>query len=164
MKHRPRPADYGWTLGNWRRSISESLGITALTLVAMVGLKAMLIRYTAHFRGAPLIEWGYWGGWATVISYFFVAPAQELLGRGFLQNSIEKFLTGRHRTLLAIVLTAVQFGVVHLHFSFATGALAMASGILFGAMFARQRTLLGVSMSHFLLGTLAFGPLRLLGI
>jgi hypothetical protein len=164
MKHRPRPEDYGWTLRNWRRSVAESSAITAVLFALMVGLKALLIRYSSTFHGAPLITWGYWGGWQTVTSYFFVAPAQEVIGRGFLQSSIEKFLTGKHRTLLAIVLTAVQFGVVHLHFSFTAGALAMVSGIIFGRMFARQRTVLGVSISHFILGTLAFGPLQLLGV
>ncbi len=163
MKHKLRPQDYGWTLRNWRRAIAESRGFAGLAFVALVGVKALLIRYSPDFHNAPLLAWSYWGGWTSVAAYLFVAPTQELIGRGLLQNSIEKFLTGARRTLLAIVLTSVQFGVVHLHFSFWTGIMAMLSGLLFGAIFARQRTLLGVSISHFILGTLTFGPLRLLG-
>jgi membrane protease YdiL (CAAX protease family) len=163
-KHKPRPSDYGWTMRNWRRSLKESLLVIAVLLVVMLGVKALLIRYSAEYRHAPLIDWTYWGGSVTVIAYFFVAPAQELIGRGFLQNSIERFLTGERRTSVAIVLTSVLFGVVHLHFTFGTGIITLISGLLFGAMFARQRTLLGVSVSHFILGALAFGPLRLLGV
>ncbi len=164
MKHKPRPEDYGWTMKNWQRSLAESLVITAAAFGLMVGVKALLVHFRPEDYQAPLVDWTYWGGWATVTSYFFVAPAQELIGRGFLQSSIERFLTGPRRTMIAIVLTSVQFGVVHLHFSFWTGMVAMVSGLLFGAMYARQRSLLGVSISHFILGTLAFGPLRLLGV
>lgn len=165
MKHKPRPADYGWTLANWRSCLSESLLVTAGAFAVMIGFKALLVRYTAEFRNQPILDWTYWGGgWATVVAYSFVAPAQEMIGRGFLQNSIEKFLTGRKRTLIAVALTSALFGVVHLHFSFATGIATMAAGLIFGALYARQRALLGVSISHFVLGILAFGPLRLLGL
>src|SRR5262249_2963287 len=135
MKHRPRPVDYGWTLHNWQRAVSESLVITCGGFAIMVGIKTLVIRHAPEFYGTPLIDWSYWRGWPAVTSYLFVAPAQELIGRGFLQNSIERFLTGRHRSLLAVVLTALQFGVVHLHFSFWTGVVAMVSGLLFGTMF-----------------------------
>ncbi len=162
LKHKPRPEDYGWSLWGWKRSLSESLAFTAAAFAVMVGVKWLLVRQFSEMAAHPLVDWGYWGGWATVLSYLFVAPAQELIGRGFLQNSIENFLTGPRRRTMAILLTSVQFGVVHLHFSFSTGMVAMLSGILFGVMFVRQRTLLGVSLSHFILGSLAFGPLRLL--
>lgn len=162
LRHKPRPEDYGWTLDGWRRSLAESAVVMAVTFGAMVGIKWVLVRHTPGLAAHPLVDWRYWGGWQTVSSYLFVAPAQELIGRGFLQNSIEKFLTGPRRRSVAILLTSMQFGVVHLHFSFETGVIAMLSGVLFGAMFARQRSLLGVSLSHYVLGSLAFGPLRLL--
>ena len=162
-KHKPDLAYYGWTLRNWKRSLFESFVLCAGMLFVMLGLKWLLIRYQPESHAAPLADWSYWGGWVTVLSYLFVAPMQELIARGFLQTSMENFLTGRHRTAIAIVLTAAQFGVVHLHFSFSTGIIAMISGLLFGALFARQRTLLGASLTHFILGTLAFGPLRLIG-
>ena len=164
MKHKPPPADYGWTFRNWRRSLSESLIVTGVVFLVLVVIKVLLVSFVPALHGAPVFNWTNWGGWAMVTSYLFVAPAQELIGRGFLQNSIERFLTGRRRTLLAVVLTSVQFGVVHLHFSFTTGAVAMVSGLLFGAMFARHRTIVGVSVSHFILGSLAFGPLQLLSM
>ena len=161
-RHKPKPEDYGWSLLGWKRSLSESMVFCGAAFAAMVGVKWLVARHSPEMAAHPLVDWSYWGGWATVLSYLFVAPAQELIGRGFLQNSIENFLTGPRRRMMAILLTSVQFGVVHLHFSFSTGVIAMLSSILFGVMFARQRTLLGVSLSHFILGSLAFGPLRLL--
>jgi membrane protease YdiL (CAAX protease family) len=164
MKHRPKPYAYGWTMRNWKKSLLESAGWSVAVLAVLVCIKLVLIRMAPTEHQYPVFDWGYWGGWMSVVMYLFVAPSQELVGRGFLQNSIEKFLTGKTRTWLAIVLTSVQFGVVHLHFSFATGIIAMLSGLLFGTMFARQRTLVGVSVAHFVLGTMAFGPLRLMGL
>lgn len=163
FKHKPNLADYGCTIRNWRRVMTEAVGVCVLGFLAMMGLKWLLIQYKPDSFSYPLVDWGYWGGWVTVTSYLFVAPMQELIARGFLQNSIENFLTGKHRTTIAIALTAAQFGVVHLHFSFGVGIMAMLSGLLFGAIYARQRTLLGASISHYILGTLAFGPLHLLG-
>jgi hypothetical protein len=164
MKHRPNPEAYGWTLHNWRQALVESAAWSAAVLGILVFVKLFLIYQFPESHRFPVFDWRDWGGWISPATYLFVAPAQEVIGRGFLQNSIEKFLTGKHRTTMAIVLTSVQFGVVHLHFSFATGVIATLSGLMFGALFARQRTLLGVAVSHFVLGTLAFGPLRLMGL
>ena len=160
--HKPAPASYGWTLHHWKRSVAESLALSILAFIWMLGVKWMLLFYFPASEQKALVDWGYWGGWVTVTSYLFVAPMQELIARGFLQTSIENFLTGRHRESIAILLTAAQFGVVHLHFSFKAGILATISGLYFGVIFARQRSLLGPALCHYIVGTLAFGPLRLL--
>jgi hypothetical protein len=60
--------------------------------------------------------------------------------RGFMQGCIEQLLTSRRRREIAILLASVQFGVVHLHYSFGLGMLAIGGGILFGGLYARHRT------------------------
>jgi len=60
------------------------------------------------------------------------------------------------------VLGAAEFGVVHLHYSFALGILSFIGAVLFGSLYARHRTILGITVAHYILGQFIFGPLQLI--
>ena len=93
--------------------------------------------------------------------YAFIALSQELMARGFTQTCIERLLTGRRRTVAAIFLAAARFGAMHLHYSFVPGMVAFVGSILFGVLYARHRTVIGVTVCHYFLGLVVFGPLQL---
>jgi hypothetical protein len=152
---------FGLTWKNWRRALAESLAICVPTLAALVAFKASLVRYDPAYMGRPVIEWTNWGPWQMFVVYAFVASAQELSTRGFMQTCIERVLPGKRRVRLAILLAAAEFGVVHLHYSFALGMLAFFGAVLFGTLYARHRTIVGITVAHYILGQLIFGPLQL---
>lgn len=162
-KHRPPPETYGWTLVNWRRSLAESLLFSAVILLLLLPVRWLLVRYAPEYLGQPVIDFNHWDGPLATFLYFMLSPVQELIGRGFLQSSIERFITGRHSALLAILLTSFMFGIIHLHFAISAGVFAALGSMAFGAIYVRHRTLLGPSVAHFIVGTFAFGPLRLIG-
>jgi membrane protease YdiL (CAAX protease family) len=70
-------------------------------------------------------------------------------------------LQGKGRTTLAILLGSAEFGVVHLHYSFELCVLAFFGAILFGSLYARHRTIVGITVAHYILGQCIFGPLQL---
>jgi hypothetical protein len=152
---------FGLTWKNWRRAVAESLLICIPALGALAVFKLCLVHYHTPYMGKPVIEWTTWGPWQMFIVYAFVASAQELSTRGFMQTCIERVLPGKGRTRLAIVLGAAEFGVVHLHYSFALGMLAFCGAILFGSLYARHRTIVGITIAHYILGQCIFGPLQL---
>jgi hypothetical protein len=159
--HYPMEA-FGVTFRNWRRALLESL-LTCLPLLgALIAFKAYLVAYDPTYAGKPVIDWTDWGPWQMFVVYVFVALAQELSTRGFLQTCIERLLPGKHRTMLAILLGAAQFGVVHLHYSFALGVMAFFGAVVFGTLYARHRTIVGIAVAHYLVGQCIFGPLQLI--
>ncbi|MFH1477074.1 MAG: type II CAAX endopeptidase family protein [Verrucomicrobiota bacterium] len=161
-RHRHAWAIWGFTWKGSARALRESLLWCVPGALALIGLKGWLIGQSwSPFFGHPLFNWKL--SWWIVIMYFFLAVAQEIISRGFLQTTIERILTGRYRGVMAVFTTSVLFAVVHLHYSAATMLATMVAGLFFGWLYRRHQTLVGVSVAHFLLGTLALDILRLIG-
>ncbi len=160
-RHHYPMQSFGLTWKNGRRSLVESLLVCIPAFAALLLFKALLVRYDPAYRGRPIVEWNNWGPWQMFLIYILVSTAQELSTRGFLQTCIERVLQGKGRTALAILLASAEFGVVHLHYSFELGVLAFFGAVLFGSLYARHRTILGITVAHYILGQCIFGPLQL---
>lgn len=76
---------------------------------------------------------------------------QEFVARGVIQTSLERF-PPRSGRAVHLALASAFFGVYHLHVSLGFAFLTFAIGLLFGALHARHRTLVGVTLAHASLG------------
>lgn len=141
---------FGVTLAGWRKSLRESLLATIPLMLAMAGGKWLLMEHTGLFSDGSVVSWHYFD-WSYV-TYLAVAPLQEFVTRGVFQSSIQRLLISRYDWLLAISITSLVFGALHLHSSVYLGLAAFATSWLWGILFARHQTLVGVSVSHFLIG------------
>ncbi len=141
---------FGVTIKGWKKSLKESIIVTIPFMLAMTGGKLLLMEYTELFSDTALLNWHYFD-WS-YITYLAVAPLQEFVTRGVFQSSIQRLLISRYDWLLAISITSLVFGALHLHSSVALGLAAFATSWLWGLLFARHKTLVGVSVSHFLIG------------
>ncbi|RUQ98713.1 cyclic nucleotide-binding domain-containing protein [Legionella septentrionalis] len=155
-------AFFGLTLQYWRGAVLESVGWTFPVMGLIVLAKWLFIEfaqlhiplfegYHASFRGGntALII-------ASIITYLIMVPLQELIMRGAVQGSLQHFFTGKHAKLSAILVSNLIFGATHLHISLIMGVLVMIFGIFWGIMYARQGNLVGVSVSHLMIGYWAF--------
>jgi membrane protease YdiL (CAAX protease family) len=80
---------------------------------------------------------------------------QEFIARGTVQGTLERLFSGRHRGFLAILVTSLLFGSLHVYSSIPLAVSALLTSWLWGWMYNRQQTLAGVSLSHFLIGNAA---------
>jgi CRP-like cAMP-binding protein len=152
-------ATYGLTLGDWRRALPESLGWTAAFLGAVTLLKAIAIRLVPAWHDQPLFSfYGFtrydslWTAIGLMAIYSAFAPVQELIARGAMQSSLHEFLSGPRASLWAVVLSTLMFSQIHLHLTPWYAVAVFFPSLFWGAMYARQRSLLGVSISHVLIG------------
>ncbi|KYF84482.1 hypothetical protein BE20_33960 [Sorangium cellulosum] len=142
----------GVTTAGLRSSLAESLAV-ALALAAA----CFALRLGAWTRGEALVTWGSIADYdATSRALFFALYAphcllQEFVARGVIQTSLERFLPRSGRAV-PLALTSAFFGVYHLHVSLGFAFLTFAIGMLFGALYARHRTLAGVTLAHAALG------------
>ena len=140
--------DMGLTRSNWQRSLLESLLLTVPAALMLLALAT----YLAQFRDQPT-------GWDpsrfdySFVTYLLVAPLQEWVARGVFQTSLEKLL-GQNKGWLAVLLSSLVFATLHLHLNPILSIVSLVSGLIWGWMFLRHRSLVGVSVSHFLLGNL----------
>jgi hypothetical protein len=139
-------ATFGLTVKNWRRSLVESLAWTAAALLVLVG--GRLLRPDLA-PGRPLfverLDW-------SLVAYFVQAPVQELVLHGGLQGSLQRFLVGRRATLWAVSFCSLCMGITHLHLSLTMCFVTLFASFGWGLLYARHKTLVGVSVSHLIVG------------
>lgn len=156
---------FGLTLQGAGRHVREAVLFTLPLLALTVVRKWALVTWVPAMHGLPLFQMtappppglpaSGFDPWLA-LAYVVFAPFQELIYRGGVQGSLSHFLTGRWRDLMAIVGANIIFSVAHLYVSPGLAVTAFAAGLFWGWLYARQRGLAGVAVSHVLLGFWAF--------
>lgn len=142
------------TEDRWQH-IKEAFLWSAPFLVAMTAFKVYLIETMPALENFTLFispDRLTLSTLVTFVIYCVLSPIQEFVTRGVLQSSLEAFSVGRAVTWRAILLSNGIFAFSHLHISLSFALVAFIPGLFWGWLFARQRSLIGVSFSHVLLG------------
>lgn len=146
--------DFGITLEGWRRSAGESFIVSAVIIALLALVKFLCNRYfPGVFKEDRIINMSYFG--ITYVTYIVVAPLQEFISRGAIQGTLEKLLDVRARGFVSILVTTMLFGAVHMMSSFNLAIASIIMGWIWGWMYQRQHSLVGISLSHFLVGNMA---------
>lgn len=91
--------------------------------------------------------------WVTLVAaYCLFIPIQEIIFRGAMQSSLMHFLLTKHKRISAIVISNLPFSLIHLHLSLSITASAYMLGLFWGWLYARQKSLIGCSFSHLIIG------------
>ncbi|MCP4103927.1 MAG: cyclic nucleotide-binding domain-containing protein [Desulfobacteraceae bacterium] len=158
--------DLGLTLSDWRYALVDSLKWTFPVLLAMIGVKWLLITTVAAYNHEPLFNpFGTLNpharaqatGWLIVllsVIYAIFVVAQEMISRGIVQNLLyQQFQTYRTDARWpAILLANLVFIASHVHVSVTLAAVVFPIGLLWGWLFSRHQSLLGAVVSHILIG------------
>jgi hypothetical protein len=83
-----------------------------------------------------------------VRNLIFTVVAEEALFRGFIQPKIESHLSTRNRSIIAVLLTAILFGSVHLYGGWQYGLIATIAGVLYGYAFMKTGRLEMAMVAH----------------
>lgn len=165
---------YGVTLKKWRTNAYEGFLFTLPVLIFMLLLKWALISSLAVFKNLSLFAFGppenthfYFfhtaGDKVTfflyIAIYVLLVPVQEFLARGCLQSGLQNFFRSPNHVFLAILTSNLLFGMFHGLKTFTFAIAAFLLGIFWGWIYARQRSIVGPSVSHALVGAWAFGCL-----
>ena len=152
-------AAFGLTWRGARVSLLEGLGVGG----ALVGVLAAWRGLTLA-PGEAMITWGSiaeYGPAEAAVFFALYAPhclLQELVARGVIQGALERYLGDSHPQA-GLLITSAMFGIFHLYVSLSFALTTAAVSLLFGALYARHRSLAGPTAAHFLLGlaSVAFG-------
>ena len=139
----------GMTLANWKKSLVEGV-IASAGLIALGSLLVMILRYLDMVPAKPVAL-----VWAGVLPYYFHSFLQELLARGVMQSSFERFFDDQ-KGFKAVLLTSIFAGVLHIHFGLVAVGITFVASLIFGAFYLRHHNLIGVTLLHGTLGIFAF--------
>lgn len=143
-------SEFGVTFNNARRSLKESMLATVILMAALGLLKWELMRSSPALQGASFLQWDQVDIFFFV--YLLVAPIQEFIARGGVQGSMQRLLPGKYNTLWAVVIGSLLFGLFHLHYSVILALATVPASLIWSILYKRHKTLLGVSLSHFIIG------------
>ena len=131
------------------RSLSLGGGVALLFVAGFALVDA--------FRGGFSFAW-HLAGDASRVTYFLVAPFQEILAKSVMLYSFELILDERHPRL-ANLLAATFFGAFHVVYGARMMLLSAGLSLLTGVIFHRERCVWGPALTHFALGffPLCFG-------
>ncbi|GAA6134389.1 hypothetical protein NBRC116188_11780 [Oceaniserpentilla sp. 4NH20-0058] len=145
-------AEIGLTTKNTSHAIIESLFIFAL-LISVLLLAKML----AH---EPLAAFFHWGDlerysssqlWFYCVSYLPHTIGQEFVARGVGLAYACRILND-YTSLKPVIIVSIIFAAFHVHLSLSIALAIFISSLLFGMVYRRHGTLIGVCLLHFLLG------------
>lgn len=143
--------DFGLNTDGAKKSIIEALFISVLIMVALCLLKYVAIKaYPEIIADKQILSLQYFD-W-TYLTYLVVAPLQEFITRGVVQSTLQRLLVGPYSWVSSIMITSFLFGSLHLFSSIYLGLAALLTSWLWGWMYYRHKNLIGVSLSHFLIG------------
>ncbi|MDX8393807.1 MAG: cyclic nucleotide-binding domain-containing protein [Mariprofundales bacterium] len=156
-------SDYGVNIKNWQRNLLEGI-LFSLPILGLVLLgKWLLIQWLPDMADAPLISWGsdnkkldFDGLLLDSLLYALFVPLQEFLARGCLQSTFSRFIVGRHIVIRSILMANLMFALLHIHLSITLAIFVFLPGLFWGWMYARHQSLVGVCISHILIGVFAF--------
>jgi CRP-like cAMP-binding protein len=162
-------ATFGFTMRRWPWAVADSLSWTLLFCTAITLAKAALLQWGPGYAHLRLFKpWVSPDGLgATLLAYALytvLTPVQEFIARGMLQGSLHKMLTGRHVALRAILVANAIFSLSHQHLGLGYALAVFVPGLFWGWLYHRQRSLLGVSLSHVLIGLWGTGVLDLASV
>lgn len=145
---------FGFTFHGAMKSIKTMLPSTITICIALIVVKYLCIKNGVNGLGGPLfydLEFN-----MLDLLYFPVVVVQEFLARGVAQTVIEHVLAGPRAKIWSIITAAILFGLVHIELSVAIAIASFLFGIYWGLVYVKSRTLVGVCISHFLMGYLTY--------
>lgn len=159
---------FGITFANWKKSTQKAILYSLPLMVLAVIFKWLQITLIPEYSHRSLFEpfslikatgIPLYLIWANTLLFYalFVAPVEEFMIRGVLQSCLEFFLLGKHKVLLAILVSNLLFSSLHIYLSPSIAFIAFFTGLFFGWLYhSINKNLLAVSISHALLGVWAF--------
>ncbi len=136
---------FGLNLVNWKKALWEGI-----LLSVFFSAVCLLVWPEKNFTAGFI----YLCTSGRLFVYLFVSFLQEFVARGVVQTSFMEFYEDK-KGYLSIFTTSVTFALLHIHYGMALTVATLVMGIFLGALYLRHKSLVGIILIHFVLGSLA---------
>ena len=152
-------ADMGLSTVNLKKNLLSGAVVTAVGLLLMVIAKLVMMKFKPDFFGGkPFINFGNQAAWQ-YFYYILSVFVQEFISQGVMHENLRRLLVGPHKDLLALIFASMMFGSMHVFYGIIYMVGATLLLLVIGKMYAKQRSIWGILLPHFVLGNMlvAFG-------
>jgi CRP/FNR family transcriptional regulator, cyclic AMP receptor protein len=147
---------FGLTTRGWKPALTESMTWTVVIILVLVSVKWALVSFVPKYQHLPVF--GFDPVHTKYLAFNFAlyglhSPVQEFIARGVLQGSLQHFFRGKNVTWRAILISNALFSATHVHLlGGMLGLVVFVPGLFWGWLYSRHENLIGVSISHLLIG------------
>ena len=147
--------ELGLKIQNSKDTFFPAIGISVTLVALLMATKLAVLHFAPEFFAADMPFWNWNIGAYNWIGYIFSCIIQEFLARSMLYGSIRKMFDGKYATAVAIVLSTLLFGAIHLAhgFMYMFGAIILLGSL--GGLYEKQRNIWGVAIVHYVMGEAA---------
>lgn len=147
--------ELGLKIRDYKRTFISSVAIAFSVVALLIVAKLIIAKLSPGFfaDGTPFWNWNI--GLYSWISYIFTCIIQEFLARSMIYGSIKKMFNGKHAVLLAMLLSSLLFGAVHIAHGFMYMSMAIILLGSLGGLYEKHGNIWGVTIIHFVLGQAA---------
>ncbi|MFY7842557.1 MAG: cyclic nucleotide-binding domain-containing protein [Rhabdochlamydiaceae bacterium] len=140
----------GVGFSNWKKSVMDGLLASLGLIFIFYFLEESISKFLSNYiKLNPLtLREG------IQLPYLLSSYIQEFVCRGIGQSVLQRFYNN-DKGVLPILISSVVFAVLHLHISLIAGLIVFIASLLFGLLYIQSYNLIGVSIFHFSLGTMA---------
>lgn len=166
----------GLTFRGARTAAINALVMSSIFVGVLIGAKYLLVTFADTFQGLPIFalsqdfsrltpagenDWMYYA--VNFGIYTLFVPVQEIIARCGIQSLLVEFLYGSdgRRAVIAILVSNFIFAAAHTHLNAGFALATFFGGLFFGWQFHRHRSIVGVSVAHFVVGGAALFALGL---
>lgn len=145
---------YGLTLQGWLPKTIEAILYSIPLMILVLIVKWLLIhnlqmyKNLSIFASASTLKASLFG----IVVYVVFSPVQEIVARGCIQSCFRNFFQGPNRVFLAILTSNLLFQVLHTAKDFWLAFVSLFFGFFWGFLFEAQKSVVGVSVSHAIIG------------
>lgn len=167
---------FGVTFKNGFKASADAIKYSLLFCVFLTGCKWLYIAAQSDaaalsvFQTADMFssydesgrfEWTIY--FLFMVAYALLCPVQELIGRCGVQAPLYIFLQGSEgkRHFLSILVSNLMYAASHSHLNLSFAVVTFIPGLFWGWLFMRHKSLVGVSVSHAIIGCYALFALGL---
>lgn len=152
-------SDLGITTQNWKKSLLDGLGFTAL----IFGLVLAILWIIQYVKPEVQVYSGMLKALSNMtpinillaLHYLPHSYLQEFVSRGIAQTSFQRFFSDK-TGILSVLMTSAFFGVGHLPFGLSAVIVTFIGGIILGFIYLRTYNLIGVAFIHYFFGGVLF--------
>ena len=151
---------FGFNLNNAKKNIYESLVWSLIFCFILLLFKWFLINYVSSFAGLSLfyhnVKFSNAIWILSAFIYVFFVVAQVFIMQGALQSSLIELISLPYATVFSVIIPTIIFVSLHIDLNIIYAIAVLPPGLFWAILYNRQRSLLGVTLSHMIIGIWAF--------
>ncbi len=149
---------FGITTERWLRCTVEAIAYSLPVMLMLLLTKWYLVTHVEAFHSLPLFPGveHYKSILGYSLIYIVFSAIQEFIARGGLQSCFVDFFYGKYSTFKAVVFANLIFQILHTVKNFWVAMLSLVLGFFWGYLFHKQKSIVGVAVSHASIGVWGF--------